>query len=102
MFTVVLACFKIAEDLVIGKIHGRSFQENISNLGGGIWNGILTLSVLVFIMLIPFFSFTELRRAFGADRLVGVFFRPRYRHQSQICLPLEPDKRPTEQQFTRF
>jgi len=77
VFTVLLACFKVAEEVVVGRIHGRSFHEAISNLGGGTLQGILILTVLLSIMLIPFFAFTELRRVFGADRLVGVFFRPR-------------------------
>jgi len=33
---------------------------------------------LLFVVLIPFFGFTGLRRAFGEDRLVGVFFRSRH------------------------
>jgi hypothetical protein len=78
VFTVVLACFKIAEDFVLGRIHGRSFQESISYLGGGTGKGILTLAAVVLVMLIPFLGVTELRRVFGADLLFGVFFRPRY------------------------
>ena len=56
--------------LVIGKIHGRSFQESTSNLGSGTWNGILTLSALVFVVLIPFFSFTGTSACVGR-RLVS-------------------------------
>jgi hypothetical protein len=78
VFTIVLACFKIAEDAIIGRFHGKSFHESISDLGGGSWKGILTLTLLLFVVLIPFFGFTELRRAFGEDRLVGVFFRSRH------------------------
>jgi len=78
VFTVVLACFKIAEEVVVGWFHGKSFHESIAFLGGGTWNGVLTLVMLLSIMLIPFFGFTELRRVFGSDRLVGVYFRPRY------------------------
>jgi hypothetical protein len=78
VFTVVLACFKIAEDFVLRRIHGRSFQESISYLGGGTGKGILTLAAVVLVMLIPFLGVTELRRVFGADLLFGVFFRPRY------------------------
>lgn len=78
VFTIVLACFKIAEDAAIGMFHGRSFHESISELGGGSWKGILTLTMLLFVVLIPFFGFTELRRAFGEDRLVGAFFRSRH------------------------
>ena len=77
-FTVVLACFKIAEDFAVGRFHGKSFHESIADFGGGTWKGILTLAALICVMLIPFFGFTELRRVFGADRLIGVFFRPRH------------------------
>src|SRR5260370_36288500 len=78
VFTIVLACFKIAEDAAVGMFHGKSFHESIAVLGGGSWKGILCLTGLLFIVLIPFFGYTELRRVFGADRLVGVFFRPRH------------------------
>ena len=77
VFTVVLACFKVAEEAVVGRIHGRSFHESIADLGGGTWKGILTVAMLLCIMLIPFFGFSELRRVFGSDQVVGVFFRPR-------------------------
>ena len=63
VFTVVLACFKVAEDVVVGRIHGKSFHESIADLGGGTWKGILTLAMLLCVMLIPFFGFTELRRS---------------------------------------
>jgi hypothetical protein len=78
LFTVVLACFKVAEEVVVGRIHGKSFHESIADLAGGTWKGILTLAMLLCIMLIPFFGFTELRRVFGPERLIGVFFKPRY------------------------
>jgi hypothetical protein len=78
VFTVVLACFKVAEEAVVGRIHGKSFHESIADLAGGTWKGILILAMLLCIMLIPFFGFKELRRVFGSDRLVGAFFRPRH------------------------
>ena len=78
VFTILLACFKIAEDAAIGRFHGKSLHESLSDLGGGSWKGILILTVLLFFVLIPFFGFTELRRAFGEDGLVGAFFRSRH------------------------
>ena len=77
-FTVVLAIVKIAEDAVVGRFRGESFHASLSDLEGGSWPAILTLMGLIFVMLIPFFAFTELRRVFGSERLIGVFFRPRY------------------------
>jgi hypothetical protein len=77
-FTILLAGFKIAEQAAIGMFRGKSFHESLSALGGGSLKGIVSLSVLLFVVLVPFFAFTELRRVFGGDRLVGVFFRSRH------------------------
>jgi hypothetical protein len=78
VFTVVLASFKITEDATIGALRGKSFHESLSELGDGSWPAILVLSAMLFVMLIPFFGFGELRRVFGDERLIGVFFRPRH------------------------
>jgi hypothetical protein len=77
LFTVVLACFKILEDTVIGLYRGQSFQQSIEDLGGGTWTGILTLTVLLFVVLIPFVGFGELQRVLGKEKLEQIFFRPR-------------------------
>jgi len=76
-FTVVLACSAIIEEAAMGRLHGKSFHDSIE-VGGGTLQGIVTVSLLVFVMLIPFFGFIELRRVFGPDVIVGVFFRPRH------------------------
>ena len=78
VFTIVLACFKIVEEAVVGMwFHGKSFQDSIAAIAGGSWKGLFSFTVLLFVVLIPFFGFTELRRVFG-DRLVGAFLRPRH------------------------
>jgi hypothetical protein len=69
LFSVVLAFFKILEEAAVGLYHGQSFYESISDLGGGTIKGILTLTLLLFVMLIPFFGFTELQRVLGEGRL---------------------------------
>jgi len=78
VFAIVLACFKIVEEAAIGAFHRESFHESIAAIGGGSWKALVILTVLMFVLLIPFFGFTELRRVFGEDRLVGAFFRPRH------------------------
>jgi len=75
VFSILLACFKIAEDAAVGVFEGKSFHESIADLGGGSWRGVLCITALLFVVLIPFFGFTELQRVFGEERLVGVFFR---------------------------
>ncbi|HXW92549.1 MAG TPA: hypothetical protein VEK33_18525 [Terriglobales bacterium] len=76
-FSIVLAGCKILEDAAIGFYHEKSFSESISNLAGGALKGILTLTLLMFVMFIPFFGFGELQRVLGEVKLVQLFFRRR-------------------------
>ena len=59
-------------------LHGKTFHESLADLGGGSLSAILCFSVMLFVVLIPFFGFTELRRVFGEERLMRVFFGPRH------------------------
>ena len=77
LFTILLACCKILEDAAVGHFHGKSFRESISDLGGGTWKGILTLTFLLFVLLVPFFGIGELERVLGAGKLAQLFFRQR-------------------------
>jgi hypothetical protein len=77
LFSVVLACFKILEDAAIGMYHGQTFQQSISDLGGGTWKAVLTLTLLLFVILIPFVGYGELQRVLGEGRLEQIFFHPR-------------------------
>ena len=76
LFTVVLACFKILEEVAIGLYHGHSFHDNIADLGGT-WKAILAFTLLLFAVLIPFVGYGELQRVLGEGTLGQIFFRPR-------------------------
>ena len=82
LFAVVLACFKILEETAIGLYHGKSFRQSIAELGGGSWTAILTLTLLMFVVLIPFVGFGELQRVLGAGKLAQIFFHPRISSES--------------------
>ena len=77
LFTVVLACFKILEEVVIGFYHGQSFHDSIADLDGGTWKAILAFTLLLFAVLIPFVGYGELQRVLGEGTLGQIFFRPR-------------------------
>jgi hypothetical protein len=77
-FSILLACFKIAEHTVVGMFHGKSFYAAIASGAEGSWTATATITALLFVVLVPFFGYTELRRVFGKDRLEGAFFRPRH------------------------
>ena len=77
LFSVVLAFCKILEDAAVALYHGKKFSESIGDLGGGSLNGILALTLLLFVLLIPFFACGELQRVLGPGRLAQLFFRKR-------------------------
>src|SRR5262249_17845147 len=76
-YTVLLACFKIVEVTIVGLYYHKPIGESLASFVGGSWKGLLPLTVLLFITLIPFFAFGEVRRVFGED-IVRAFLRPRH------------------------
>ncbi|HEX8814076.1 MAG TPA: hypothetical protein VF753_01115 [Terriglobales bacterium] len=77
LFSAVLACCKVLEDAALGYFHGKTFQDSIADLGGGTLLGLLTLTSILFVTLIPFFGFGELERVLGEDKLKQLFFSRR-------------------------
>ncbi|HXY52866.1 MAG TPA: hypothetical protein VEI01_25695 [Terriglobales bacterium] len=77
LFSLVLAACKILEDAAVGLYHGKSFSQSIAELGGGTWKGILTLTAMLFVVLIPFFGFGELQEVLGEGKLSQLFFHRR-------------------------
>ena len=75
LFTIVLGCFKILEDTLVGFYRHESFQQSIADLGGGTWHGVLTLVLLVFAVLIPFVGYGELGKVLGEGKLERIFFQ---------------------------
>jgi len=79
LFTVVLAGFKILEEAAVSFYRGEPFQQSIAEIGGGTWKGFLTLTMLVFVLLIPFVGYGELQRVLGMGKLGELFFHPRWK-----------------------
>jgi hypothetical protein len=83
LYAVVLACFKILEEFAIGYFHHKSFHESIADLAGGTGKGILTLTILLFVVLIPFVAYGELQRVVGEGKLAQLFFHHRAEQTNQ-------------------
>ena len=73
-FAAVLGCFKIVEEICIGVFHGKSAGQSIAEIAGGTLNGIIAMTAILAVLLVPFFAFTELRDIFGKEKLAGLFF----------------------------
>ena len=74
LFTVLFIAFHVAEEMVVGLIHGQSARSSVPAIGGGGVVGLLCVAVVSFAALIPFFAFRSFSRALGADRLRTLLF----------------------------
>jgi uncharacterized protein (DUF1810 family) len=74
VFAVILLCFHIIEETLIGVLHGKALSQSIPEIGGGTLQGILMVGIIMFVVLMPFFAFRELGRAIGAEQLRSLLF----------------------------
>jgi hypothetical protein len=77
VFAVLLVCCDILEEMLVGLFHHKTIIESVPALGGGGAEGMLLVGLMVFIVLIPFFSFTEVARVLGDDDLFSIIFKHR-------------------------
>ena len=77
VFSLLLVCFDILEEVIVGLVHHNTITQSMPTLGGGGVVGMLLVALMVFIVLIPFFSFREIARAIGEDELLSILFKGR-------------------------
>ena len=77
VFSVLLLCFDILEEVLVGVFHHKTITQSMPTLGGGGVEGLLLVGLMVFIVLIPFFSFTEVAHVIGEDELLSMIFKRR-------------------------
>jgi hypothetical protein len=77
-FAVLLGCLKIIEETLRGLYRGLSYDESIRvAVGGGTLTGALVFMVILAVVLIPLFAFTELSSVLGEEKLRTLLFTPR-------------------------
>jgi FtsH-binding integral membrane protein len=60
LFTLLLVVLTIIEEIVVGYFHGREARQALSEIGGGTIPQALASSVLMFLVLVPYFAFRQL------------------------------------------
>jgi hypothetical protein len=75
VFSALLVCCDILEEVLVGVFHHKTVDESVPKLGGGGVEGILLTALMVFIVLIPFFSFREVARVVGEDEFFSLIFK---------------------------
>jgi len=79
LFTLVLTCFKALEECVMGLFHHKSILDSLGDLGGGSWRGSITLTLLLFVILIPLVAYMELKRVLGEETVTELL-----RHRGKV------------------
>jgi hypothetical protein len=84
VFTVVFIGFHVIECVLIGVWHGHTISESLPPFFG--WNpkGLLSVGVMCFVLLLPFFGFREIARVIGRDKLRALLFGHREHDPSLI------------------
>ena len=75
VFCVILMCFYVIEEMLVGIWHGRTVAGSFPDIGGGTWKGIFVVGLILFAGLIPFFAYRELARVLGKDELYSLIFK---------------------------
>jgi hypothetical protein len=74
LFAVILVCFDLIEEIVVGSLRGKSIVESIWSIGGGTFEGILSVGIIIFVVLIPYFAFREMAKVVGERQMRELLF----------------------------
>ncbi len=75
LFAIALICFHIVEHVLIGMWHGQKVAESLSEIGANKLRGMVSISVIATVALIPYFALRQLSRVIGKDNFWSLFFR---------------------------
>jgi hypothetical protein len=87
VFTVLLMSFHVVESVAVGVWHGHTIAESLPPFLG--WNpkGVLAVSVLCYVLLLPFFGFREIAHVVGRAEMWALLFKRRQDDPKLICSP---------------
>ena len=76
-FLLVLGLLTVIEEAVVGHLHGETLGASLSRIGGGTYAQFVATSVILLLVLVPFFAFRALGEIIGEETLVRLYFQPR-------------------------
>jgi hypothetical protein len=78
VFCLLLSVLNVLEEVIVGFLHHRTLAESLAGIGGGTLHQMIATSLVVLLILIPFFAFRSLGEVVGERNLVRVFLHPRH------------------------
>jgi hypothetical protein len=79
VFLALLIVLTVLEELIVGYLHHRGFADSVAEIGGGTLHQAIATSIILLLILIPFFAFRSLAEVVGGRVLFRLFFEPRRR-----------------------
>ncbi len=77
IFTIVLLSFHIVESILVGLWHGDSIASSLPAMSETPLKNLLAVSIMSFVVLLPFFGFREIGRVVGRKELWALIFKVR-------------------------
>ena len=77
VFLALLIVLTVLEELLVGYLHHRTFADSIAEIGGGTVHQAIATSIILLLILIPFFAFRSMADVLGGRVLLRLFFEPR-------------------------
>jgi hypothetical protein len=76
-FLLVLGILTVIEEAVVGHLHRETLRASLGSIGGGTFAQFVATSVILLLVLVPFFAFRALAEITGEKTLVRLYFEPR-------------------------
>jgi hypothetical protein len=69
VFLAMLIVLSLVEEMLAGAIHGRTLAQSLAGIADGNWLELLAASLLMWLILLPYFGYAEVSRALGEGGL---------------------------------
>lgn len=73
-FLILLLALNALEEIVAGLIRHRHVADSLAEFGGGTLDQLIATSIVMLLILVPFFAFRSLGELVGERNLVKAFF----------------------------
>lgn len=75
LFFLLIIALSVVEDAIVGALHGRSVRDTLVELVHGRLAEIMVTSLLLFVILVPYFAYREIDMMFGEGKLLEMLRR---------------------------
>jgi hypothetical protein len=72
--TILFLLFHVLESVIVGLFHGKTVEASVPVFGGGGDAGLIIITLMAFVSLLPFFAFKNVSRALGDKRMMEILF----------------------------